>query len=465
MSNETTPISKGSTIECTIESLAFGGQGIARHEGMTIFVTPAVPGQTVRCEITKLKKRFAEAKRVEVIKTSDVEQASFCEYFGSCGGCMHQDIKYNAQTYWKGRQVSETLARIGKISPKTEGMGEEALPSPENIGYRNKMEFSFSGYAGELKMGFKTRGSETDVLNISSCPLLPASCAAIPELVRDYCAQSKIGSYRHGKGGYWRKLVIKVAHTSGDIMIHLITAPSKSHHAIKGMEQMLFDSVPQLKTFAHSTRVGRADLATGEREISLSGKSFITETLTKADGEAVNYKITPNSFFQTNSAGAQVLYQRSVEIAQPKKTDIVYDLFCGSGGIGMFMAGDVKEVIGIEISKETVFSAIDNAERNGIKNARYFAGNLSSEKDFPRDLPKPSMIIVDPPRSGVPAPTLERIISLAPQKILYISCNPSTLARDAAKLGEGYEMKRFSAVDMFPHTSHVECIALLTKSV
>ncbi len=378
---------------------------------------------------------------------------------------MHQDMKYDAQVYWKGRQVSETLARIGKIADETKGMGDEALPSPENIGYRNKMEFSFSGYAGELKLGFKLRGSETDVLNISSCPLLPTSCAAIPELVKEYCAQSKIGSYRHGKGGYWRKLVIRVAHVSGEVMVHMITAPAKSHHAIKGLEKVLFDSVPQLKTFAHSTRKGRADLATGERQISLSGKPFITETLTRADGKSVNYKITPNSFFQTNSAGAQVLYQRSVEIAQPKKDDIVYDLFCGSGGIGMFMAGDVKEVIGIEISKETVFSALDNAEINGIKNTRYFAGNLSSDNDFPLDLPKPDMIIVDPPRSGVPAPTLERIMSLSPEKILYISCNPSTLARDAAKLGEDYKMEQFSAVDMFPHTSHVECIALLTKSL
>ncbi|WP_027723208.1 23S rRNA (uracil(1939)-C(5))-methyltransferase RlmD [Maridesulfovibrio zosterae] len=464
MSNDTAPISKGSTIECTIESLAFGGQGIARHEGMTVFVDRAVPGQKVRCEITKLKKRFAEATRTEIIENSESQQTPFCEYFETCGGCMHQDMQYDAQTYWKGRQVSETLARIGKISAETEGMGEEALPSPENIGYRNKMEFSFSGYADDLKVGFKLRGSETDVLNISNCPLLPESCSSIPALVKDYCVKSKIGAYRHGKSGYWRKLVIRVAHISGEIMVHLITAPSKTHHAIPGLEKLLFDNVPQLKTFAHSTRIGRADLATGERQISLTGKPFITESLEREDGKAVKYKITPNSFFQTNSAGAQVLYQRSVEIAQPKKSDIVYDLFCGSGGIGMFMADKIKEIIGIEISKETVLAAKENAELNGIENARYFAGNLSSEKGFPRDLPKPDMIIVDPPRSGVPAPTMEKILELSPEKILYISCNPSTLARDAEKLGDGYTVKRFSAVDMFPHTSHVECIALLTKA-
>lgn len=462
MTNETAPISKGSIIECTIESLAFGGQGIARHEGMTIFVDRAVPGQVVRCEITKLKKRFAEAKRIDVVTASEAEETPFCQHFATCGGCMHQDMNYDAQIYWKGRQVSDTLARIGKVPAETEGMGKDALPSPESRGYRNKMEFSFSGYAEELKVGFKLRGSETDVINISSCPLLPETCSAIPALVREYCAESKIGSYRHGKGGYWRKLVVRVA--DGKVMVHLITAPSKSHHAIKGLENILFDKIPQLKTFAHSTRKGRADLATGERLISLSGEPYITETLLRRDGQAVQYKITPNSFFQTNSAGAEVLYQSCLELACPQKDDIIYDLFCGSGGIGMFMAKDVKEVIGIEISKETVLSAKENAALNNITNARYITGNLSAPKDFPEGLPKPDMIIVDPPRSGVPAPALGKIMNLAPEKILYISCNPSTLARDITKLGDKYSVQRISAVDMFPHTAHVECIALLTRS-
>ncbi|CCO22487.1 23S rRNA (uracil(1939)-C(5))-methyltransferase RlmD [Maridesulfovibrio hydrothermalis] len=464
MSNENTPITKGSTIEVTIESLAFGGQGIARHEGMTIFVDRAVPGQVVRCEITKLKKRFAEAKRVEVVTASETEQEPFCEYFGTCGGCVHQDMKYDAQTYWKGRQVSETLTRIGKIADDIEGMGAEALPSPLQKGYRNKMEFSFSGYADDLKVGFKMRGSEYDVLSIASCPLLPETCAGIPALVEEYCQASKIGSHRHGKGGYWRKLVVRVAHATGEIMIHLITAPAKSHHAVKPLEKLLYNNLAQLKTFAHSTRKGRADFATGERLISLGGEPTITETLTRDDGQTVDYMITPNAFFQTNSVGAQVLYNRCVEIARPRKTDVVYDLFCGSGGIGLFMAKDVKEVIGIELSKETVHSATQNARLNGIENTKYFAGNLSSDKDFPADLPKPDMIIVDPPRSGVPAPTLKKMKSLKPEKILYISCNPATLARDVAELGDGYTLERFSAVDMFPHTSHVECIALLTKS-
>ncbi|ACS78771.1 23S rRNA (uracil(1939)-C(5))-methyltransferase RlmD [Maridesulfovibrio salexigens] len=464
MSNDNKPIHKGDIIETKIESLAFGGKGIGRYEGLTLFVEGVVPGQTVRCEITKLKKRFAEARRTEILSHVEEEQTPTCEYFGSCGGCLHQDIKYPAQTFWKGRQVCETLERIGKIGPDTPGMGEEALPSPLEYGYRNKMEFSFHGIGDSLKLGFKRRGSETDVLNISSCPLLPEQCADIPALVRDYCAHTNIGAYRHNRGGYWRKLVVRFSHHSGEMMIHLLTGPARSHHTIKGLGKLLFDNIPQLKSFVHSTRKGRADLATGERLISVTGQEHITETLTHADGSEVSYRITPNAFFQTNSKGAEVLYRKSSELAAPKADDVVWDLFCGSGGIGMFMAKDVGKMIGIEVSEESVQSAKDNAALNGLENTQYIVGNLASEKGLPEDLPHPDMVIVDPPRSGVPDPSLQKLIELGPEKILYISCNPSTLARDAAKMEGRYKLERFAAVDMFPHTAHVESIALLTKT-
>ena len=327
MSNDNKPIRKGDIIETKIESLAFGGKGIGRYEGLTLFVENVVPGQTVRCEITKSKKRFAEARRTEIINHVEDEQAPACEYFGSCGGCLHQDIKYSAQTFWKGRQVCETLERIGKIPAETPGMGEEALPSPKEYGYRNKMEFSFHGIGDSLKLGFKRRGSETDVLNIPSCPLLPEQCADIPALVRDYCARSNIGAYRHNRGGYWRKLVIRFSHHSGEMMIHLLTGPSKSHHTIKGLSKLLFENIPQLKSFVHSTRKGRADLATGERLISVTGQEHITETLTRADGSEVSYRITPNAFFQTNSKGAEVLYRKSAKLAAPKANEVVWTFF------------------------------------------------------------------------------------------------------------------------------------------
>ncbi|WP_415718684.1 23S rRNA (uracil(1939)-C(5))-methyltransferase RlmD [Maridesulfovibrio sp.] len=465
MPNENKPINKGDIVETEIESLAFGGKGIGRYEGLTLFVEGVVPGQTVRCEITKLKKRFAEARRTEIIVHADDEQTPLCEHFGTCGGCLHQDIKYTAQAYWKGRQVCETLQRIGRIAEETPGMGNEAHPSPLEYGYRNKMEFSFHGIGDSLKLGFKRRGSETDVLNIHSCPLLPEPCADIPALVRDYCASTGVGTYRHNKGGYWRKLVVRYSHSSGEIMIHLLTGPAKSHHTIKGLAKLLSDHLPQLKSFVHSTRKGRADLATGERLISLTGKEFITETLTRSDGTEVSYRITPNAFFQTNSKGAEILYRKSVELAAPKADDVVWDLFCGSGGIGMFMAKDVGEMIGIEVSEESVRSAKENARLNGLENASYIVGNLASAKGLPEDLPRPDMVIVDPPRSGVPDPSLQKLIELEPDRILYISCNPSTLARDVEKIGGNYKLERFAAVDMFPHTSHIESVALLTKTV
>lgn len=464
MSNDTKPVCKGDIVETKIESLAFGGKGIGRYEGLTLFVEGVVPGQTVRCEITKAKKRFAEARRTEILSHVEEEQTPRCEHFGTCGGCLHQDIKYSAQAFWKGRQVCETLERIGKIPADTPGMGNEALSSPLEYGYRNKMEFSFHGIGDSLKLGFKRRGSETDVLNINSCPLLPEQCAEIPALVRNYCAQTGIGTYRHNRGGYWRKLVVRFSHDSKEMMIHLITEPAKSHHAIKKLAKLLIDNIPQLKSFVHSTRKGRADLATGERIISLTGEEYITETLTRTDDTKISYRITPNAFFQTNSKGAEILYRKSIELAEPKKDDVVWDLFCGSGGIGMFMAKDVDKMIGIEISEESVKSATINAKLNGLDNTQYIIGNLASEKGLPENLPRPDMVIVDPPRSGVPDPSLLKLIELGPQKILYISCNPSTLARDVAKMEGKYKLDRFAAVDMFPHTAHVESIALLTKT-
>ncbi len=213
----------------------------------------------------------------------------------------------------------------------------------------------------------------------------------------------------------------------------------------------------------HSTRKGRADLATGERLISVTGQEHITETLTRADGSEVSYRITPNAFSRPTLKERKFL-PKSAELAEPKADDVVWDLFCGSGGIGMFMAKDVGKMIGIEVSEESVQSAKGNASLNRLENTQYIVGNLASEKGLPEDLPHPDMVIVDPPRSGVPDPSLQKLIELGPEKILYISCNPSTLARDAAKMEGRYKLERFAAVDMFPHTAHVESIALLTKT-
>ncbi|OEU70202.1 MAG: 23S rRNA (uracil-5-)-methyltransferase RumA [Desulfovibrio sp. S3730MH75] len=463
MSNKTNTLVKGDTIEVEIESLAFGGQGIARLDGLTVFVNHAVPGQVLSCEITKLKKRFAIAKRLDVVTPSKDDVTPFCEHFGTCGGCMHQDMAYPAQLMWKGRQVSETLERIGKISKETKGMGENSLPSPLEKGYRNRMDFSFEGYGDALKIGFKRRGSETEVVSVGSCPLLPESCKKISELVQAYCIKSRIGTHRHGKGGYWRKLVVRASHDTGKILIHVITAPSKTHHAIAGLQELLSAEVPELISFAHSTRIGRPDIASGERLISLTGEQFITESLKKRDDNPVSYKITPNAFFQTNTVGAELLYQKCLDMADPTADDVVYDLFCGSGGIGLFMARSAKKVIGFELSKESVMSARENAELNNIENCQFIAANLADKDGVPMELPSADIIVLDPPRSGVPAPTLERILSLAPKKIVYVSCNPSTLARDAERLEGKYKLTEFTSVDMFPQTAHVECIALLTR--
>ncbi len=452
----------GQTLELDVQSLAFGGQGIARADGFTIFVDRAVPGQKVKVELTEVKKRFAHARRMEIIEHADIEAEPFCPYFGRCGGCLHQDMDYSAQTYWKGKQVRETLKRIGKIPAEIAETGQDALPSPIIKGYRNKMEFSISGKGEGLVVGLKKRESE-EVLDIESCPLIGEDCAPILSTVRRFCAESGLPSFNAAENGYWRRLVIRKSHTNGDIMVHLITGPGKRHHNdAEKLGQMLVDE-HGISSFVHSTRKDRSDIAEGEWIVSVLGNDHITEEIARPDGSVVRYDITPNAFFQTNSSAAEALFATVGRQMKLDGSETVVDLFCGAGGFGLYLADRVKSVFGIELSEEAVFMARENAKANAIGNCQFQTKNLDKGKAALSGMPESDVLIIDPPRRGLKSSTLHAAADLGAEKIIYVSCNPATLARDVASLKGKYEVRSFTPVDMFPHTHHVECVCVLTK--
>jgi 23S rRNA (uracil1939-C5)-methyltransferase len=457
-------LTSGQILELEVEKLAFGGEGIARYNGFTIFLDHAVPGQKVKAELTEVKKRFAKATSIEVTEHAEIEAQPFCKHFNKCGGCQHQDMDYRSQLYWKGRQTAETLSRIGKVESEITDQCGDALASPQTESYRNKMEFFISGQGENLVVGLKRKGSDTDVLDIDYCPLFGAESENIIKTVRKFCADSKIPSFSDSKTGYWRRLVIRKSVTSGKMLVHLITGPGKKFHEESSRLGDILIEQGEVTAFAHSTRKAKTDIAEGEWIVDVKGDDHIIEKLSRNDGSSVQYAITPNAFFQTNTEGAEILFSTVAEQLKLDRSETVVDLYCGSGGIGLFIADKVKNVFGIELSEEAVLMGTDNAKSNSIGNCMFRCANLEKGKSVLAGIPEMDVIIMDPPRRGVSKTTLNEVSTAGAEKIIYVSCNPATLARDAALLKGKYEVTKIVPVDMFPHTQHIECVCVFSKS-
>lgn len=449
-------LQKDSIIECTIESLAFGGRGLARVNGMAVFVDYSVPGQTVRAKIMKAKKRFAEAVAVEVLKRSPLEVAPRCAHFGDCGGCAHQDMIYDAQVEEKAKQLRDTLERIGGVE-QAEHL--PPVPSPRQWGYRNKMEFAFAGKGRGLALGLRSRRSSF-VVNLSECHLLPEGGFEIVQAVREACGSVPVPAWDERDGrGYWRHLVLRHSATDNTFMVHLITAPiAKYHEDVRGIGGWLRDEFPQVTSFVHSVRKSRKALAFGEKRVFVDGDEFITEQL----GD-VRYRISPEAFFQTNTGGAEALYGVVKDFCGLTGTETVYDLYCGSGGIALQLAGDAGMVVGVDSVPEAVEDARFNAEENGLGNCDFDDADLTRPIEIPADAERPDVIVADPPRDGMSPAVVSAILELSPKKVVAVSCNPGTLARDVAALSPAYRLEKVRCVDLFPHTPHSEAVCLLTR--
>jgi 23S rRNA (uracil1939-C5)-methyltransferase len=434
---------RGELLEVEIDSLAFGGRGLARAEGFVVFVSGALPGDRVRVEITKAKKRFAEARTVELLAPGAGRIPDRCLHGGEpCPGAPWQGLPYESQLTHKQEQVGEALRRIGDL----EGFElEEIVPAVEQWRYRNKLEYSFGENDGEVALGFHARGRWDLIVDVDDCQLASEAGNAARNKVRDWANLESISAYdQSSHEGVLRNLVVREGRRSGQIQTRLVTSASQLpkppvdlHTAIEGAS-------------------GGSDGPTGA-----IGEERLREELC-----GLKLEMSHGAFFQTNTEMAERLYGVVAEFAALTGSERVFDLYCGIGTIGLTLAGQAGEVWGLEIVPEAITDAEANAERNGIANARFVAANArTGTRDLVEQAGKPDVVVIDPPRAGLSQKIVRRVLECEAKKIVYVSCNPTTLAPNAAQLVEaGYRLSRVKPVDMFPQTPHIECVALFEKS-
>ena len=447
---------EGSEFEVRIHGLAFGGRGVGRTEdGMVVFVEGGLPGATVRAVVTTARKRFAEARAVAVLQPSPQAVEPFCPHYPECGGCDVQDLDYAEQLAWKRRFVADNLERLGRADPS---LVAEAKASPGVTRFRNKMEFAFSGGGRTpLFLGLRRRGMG-DVIPLDDCPVSAGPVAevlgAAARLVRD----SGQPAYDPATGrGLWRHLVLRSAATTGQAMVHLIVAqdPSRADTA-RDVARELAKAVPALTSVVLSTRKARSMVASGDKVRLVVGEDHITERL---GGRA--FRVSPEAFFQTNTAGAELLLAEVLDAAALTGSETVWDLYCGGGGLTLPLARRSLQVIGFEQSSQALADAEANAEANKVTNVRFVPGDVAAT--VRGAVGAPEVVVVDPPRSGLVPGVVKELLKAAAPRLVYVSCNPGTLGRDVGLLGSAYRVSRSTPVDLFPHTGHVESVTLLER--
>jgi 23S rRNA (uracil1939-C5)-methyltransferase len=444
--------SRGDELDLRIDSLAYGGAGVARADGYVVFVRDAVPGDRVRARVTKRKRAYAEARAVELIEPSPDRIPPVADH----PGAPWQVLPYERQLEVKAEQVADALKRIGHL----DGFElEPIVPAVEQWRYRNKLEYSFgTADDGTLVCGFHAPGSWERIVHVEDCLLASEPGNAARRAALEWCRSRGLRAYdRRAQEGLLRNLVVREGRRTGEIQVRLVT--SDEHVDLDGFAEAVgADSV----MWTRAADVGETTVG-GASEV-LHGTEAIEEELTVA-GSDLRFRLSAEAFFQTNTEMAERLYGTAVEFAALQGWERVYDLFCGIGTIGLALAPRAGEVWGLEIVEEAIADAIANARRNEIPGVRFFAGDVRlALRDLAEEAGRPDVLVVDPPRAGLSAKIVRRIIETAPKRIVYVSCNPTTLAPNAAQLVEaGWELKRVRPVDMFPQTPHIECVALLER--
>ncbi|MEW5775004.1 MAG: 23S rRNA (uracil(1939)-C(5))-methyltransferase RlmD [Thermodesulfobacteriota bacterium] len=458
-SEDSSPLAVGREVELAVEKLALGGAGLARFEGLAVFVERGLPGQRVLARVTLAKKRHAEAEVLRVLSPSPHQTEPFCPHFGACGGCSHQDLGYDQQLHWKHLQVQETLARLGNLGEAAAAKVLPILPSPETRHFRNKMEFAFAGGAGErLSLGLRPRGSAEGLIDIETCQLQSPQSARIVNAARDFCRTTGFPAYDPARdSGLWRHLVVREGKGTGQCLVHCITAPwRQAAEAVEALADHLHAAFPTLTSFVHSTRRNRLAVAQGEVQRFATGPGHIFENL-----GPFTFRISPDAFFQTNTQAAHLLYTAALELGRLDPGWTVWDLYCGSGGLTLYAAKACHKAVGFEADPRSVEDALANAADNGVPNCEFHAVDvLHALSQAPY---APDAVILDPPRSGLHPDGVRELLRLAPRRIVYVSCNPATLARDLAALKERYALAAARPVDLFPHSPHIECAACLDR--
>ena len=452
----TAPVARGEELQLRIDSLAYGGNGVARLDGFVVFVRRGLPGDIVRARVTKVQRRHAEAVVTEVVEAGPARVDYPCGHFPACGGCRFQDLSYDAQIAAKHAWVEDSLRRIAGIA---EPMLEQIVGAQDVFHYRNKMEYSFTPGDDGAVVGLHRAGRWDEVLEIERCWLTTDIGNAIRNTIRDWVREERLPAYDQATGeGYLRHLVVREGINTGQALVQLVTHARERFDRERLIE--VLTALPTVRSIHWSVNDTPAEVTNLPSEV-LWGDDAIEEEL-----GGLRFRVRPNAFLQTNTHMAERLYEVAREAAGLTGSETVYDLYCGIGTIGLSMAADALTVWGIEISEEAVACAIENAELNGVTNAAFFAGNVGEVLRELRDRSgEPDVVVVDPPRAGLAGKALKRLGEIAAPRVVYVSCNPTTLAGDAKRLTEeyGYRLLRTTPVDMFPHTPHVECVALFER--
>lgn len=460
---------KGEIYEAVVEKIEFPNKGILHVEEEKVIVKNAIPGQKVRFVINKKRNGKCEGRLLEVLEASPLEQSEdACPHFGVCGGCLYQSLPYEEQLKIKEEQIKALLDSVCK-SYEFEGI----KGSPISDGYRNKMEFSFGDEykGGPLALGMHKRGSFYDIVNTPQCQIVHEDFRKILTATLEYFTEKGMGYYRKLQHeGYLRHLLVRRAVKTGEILVALVTSGQtgaagmpESLEAEKVLLEEWKETLLALKmegSFAgilHIRNDTLADVVQSDETTILYGKGYFYEELL-----GLKFQITPFSFFQTNSLGAEVLYETARGYVGETKDKVVFDLYSGTGTISQIIAPVAKKVVGVEIVEEAVGAAKENAEANGLHNCEFIAGDVLKVIDEITE--KPDLIILDPPRDGIHPKALDRIINFGVDYLVYISCKPTSLVRDLVILQErGYKLERAVAVDMFPATANCETIAKLVR--
>jgi 23S rRNA (uracil1939-C5)-methyltransferase len=459
------PVQRDQELELDIESLAFGGNGVARMtseegRGFVLFVRRGLPGDRVRARVTKVQRRHAEAITVDVLSPGPQRVDAPCAHYPTCGGCRFQDLAYDAQVATKEQWVADSLQRLaGLADPPLEPIVRAVSP----FHYRNKMEYSFArdddDDDGRVVLGLHRAGRWDEVLEIDNCWLTTDVGNAIRNRMGEWAREEKLTPYDQGTHeGYLRHLVVRESTRTGQALVQLVTAPGEKFDRERLIE--VLREIPQVRSIHWSENVGKSEVTNLPTEL-LWGEDAIEDEIS-----GLRVRVRPNAFLQTNTEMAEQLYGIAREFAGLTGGETVYDLYCGIGTIGLALAPSALTVWGIEISEESVACAIENAELNSVGNVAFFAGNVGDALQELRERSgEPDVVIVDPPRAGLAGKALRRLGEIGAKRIVYVSCNPTTLAGDAKRLADdyGYRLLRARPVDMFPHTPHVECVALLEK--
>lgn len=463
-------LKKGQEVELDIIDAAFKGKGLAKVDGLAVFVPGTTPGDKVMARIIKKKKKYREAKLLEILEPSPHRIEPKCRHAKVCGGCSWQHIPYAKQLEFKSQQVRDHIERIGHLDGNIVKVG---IGADQEFYYRNKMEYSISSRRwlteeeirrdefvddSAFAAGLHAPGRFDKILNLKECHLQVPESFQILDFVRGWCIKHNIEPYDTMENtGFMRNVMIRNSHHTDDFMVNLVTYQD-DQDVMGKLKDALLEEFPFVTTVVNNVNDTKSPTAEGRYQTVLYGPGFIVDKI----GD-FTFKIHPNAFFQTNTAQAEKLYEIARNYAELKDGDIVYDLYCGVGTLSLFMSGPAKHVLGIELVDVAVENAEFNAKENQVDNVSFIKGDMKDvfTQDVVDEYGAPDVLITDPPRAGMHPDVVERLIELKVPRLVYVSCNSSTMARDLKELNSIYKIEEVQPVDMFPQTYHIEAVAKL----